>query len=192
MPACIVSSAPAQHSDCTNMQRHSCIVVPRCIPACRRPRRFSSSPWSGGRPRTDLSYDHFITLFLCCGKTFRPLAVPRRVDPGTAKRPGSKVGARRSAGGGSYRKGMPDLRLTVGGDPADNIHACVCSTHASTASREETHTHVCKLRMPAQLQEDNTHASVQSTHASAAAGYAHWPVCRVRTLARVYTALRCS
>ncbi len=45
--------------------------------------------------------------------------------------------------------------------------------HASTAAGEETHTHVCRVNTPAQLQ-GNTLAGVQSTHA------------------RVYTALRYS
>ena len=98
-----------------------------------------------------------------------PLSVPWRFGHGTGGRPGSREGAGEGAAGGSCRKAMPDLRLKDGEGAADNKLACMCTTHASIASREETHTQVCKLRMPAQLQGDNTHAGVQSLHASTAA-----------------------
>ncbi len=152
MPACTASSAPAQHGDCPDRQRHSCAAVPRGTPACRRLRRIPSSPWSGRRPRTDSTYDRFISIFSCSIKPFRPLFVPWRVDPGTAESPPSMDPRGDGGRGRSGREGMPDRRLTHAGDPADNILACVCITHASTASREKTHTHVCRVCTRAQLQ----------------------------------------
>ncbi len=170
MQACTASSAPAQHDYCTDMQRHNYVVATRGTPTGRRLRHLPASPWSGGRPRTDTHDDHGIARFLCWCKALCPLFVPWRVDHGTGKsgpHEARQGGARR---GRSGRKRMADLRLKVGGDQADNILECVCSTHASITSREETHTHVCKVCTPAQIQRDSTHAGVQSMHASAAAG----------------------